>query len=44
MSVSQIGTRDNDNIVSFDIILRGIGATATRLRSLDTLIPQDKEQ
>jgi hypothetical protein len=41
MSLSQIGTRSNDNIVSFDITPRGIaGAASSSLRSLGNLIPQ----
>jgi hypothetical protein len=44
MSVSQIGTRDNDNIVSFDITPRGImGAATGRLRSLGNLIPEQEQ-
>ena len=43
MSVSQIGTRDNDNIVSFDITPRGIGATTNRLRSLGALVPEQEQ-
>jgi len=43
MSLSQIGTRDNDNIVSFNITPRGIGATTNRLRSLGNLIPQEQQ-
>ena len=42
MSISQIGTREDDNIVRFDILPRGLGATTGRLRSLGTLIPQDE--
>ena len=43
MSISQIGTRDDDNIVSFDIIPRGIGGAAnSRIRSLGALVPQQE--
>jgi lipopolysaccharide assembly outer membrane protein LptD (OstA) len=42
MSISQIGTREDDNIVRFDILPRGLGVTTTRLRSLGTLVPQDE--
>jgi len=43
MSVSQIGTRANNNIVTFDIVPRGLGVTTNRLRSLGTLIPQQQQ-
>ena len=44
MRISQIGTRDDDNIVSFDILPRGLGVTSTRLRSLGTIVPQQQQQ
>ncbi|WP_096895241.1 hypothetical protein [Candidatus Scalindua japonica] len=44
MSLNQIGTRDDDNIVRFSILPRGLGATTSRLRSLGTLVPQQQQQ
>ncbi len=44
LSVSQIGTRDNDNRVSFDITPRGIaGSARSSLRTLGNLIPQQEQ-
>ncbi len=42
MTISQIGTRADDNIVKFDLLPRGLGVTTTRLRSLGALLPQKK--
>ncbi len=42
MSLSQVGTRDDDNIVSFNILPRGLGVATTRLRSLGALAPQQQ--
>jgi lipopolysaccharide assembly outer membrane protein LptD (OstA) len=42
MSISQISTRADDNIVRFDILPRGVGVTTTRLRSLGLLLPQEE--
>ncbi len=43
MSISQIGTRDDDNVVTFDILPRGLGAATSRLRSLGALAPQQQQ-
>ncbi len=40
MTISQIGTRDDDNIVQFNLIPRGLGVTTDRLRSLGAFLPQ----
>jgi len=40
MSISQIGTRQDDNIVLFNILPRGLGSSAPTLRSLGAAIPQ----
>ncbi|MCP4253466.1 MAG: LPS-assembly protein LptD [Candidatus Scalindua sp.] len=40
MSISQIGTRDDDNIVLFNIMPRGLGIATPTLRSLSAMIPQ----
>jgi hypothetical protein len=39
MDISQIGTRENDNIVSFHIIPRGAGFLTDRLRTFGSLLP-----
>ena len=39
MSISQIGTRDDDNIVLFNILPRGLGVATPSLRSLGTMVP-----
>ncbi len=44
MSISQIGTRDDDNVVRFGILPRGLGAATSRLRSLGTIVPQQQQQ
>jgi len=44
MSINQIGTRDDDNVVSFSILPRGLGAATTRLRSLGNIAPQQQQQ
>ncbi len=44
MSISQVATRDDDNIVSFNILPRGLGAPTTRLRSLGALAPQQQQR
>ncbi|MHC4139110.1 MAG: LPS assembly protein LptD [Planctomycetota bacterium] len=43
MSINQIGTRDDDNVVSFSILPRGLGVTTNRLRSLGNLVPQQQQ-
>ena len=40
MSISQIGTREDDNIVLFNILPRGLGAATPTLRSLGAMVPQ----
>jgi hypothetical protein len=44
MSINQIGTRDDDNVVSFSILPRGLGTATTRLRSLGNIAPQQQQQ
>ena len=44
MSINQIGTRKDDNIVSFNILPRGLGSTTGRLRSLGVMIPQPEDE
>jgi hypothetical protein len=44
MSISQIGTRDDDNVVTFNILPRGLGAATNRVRSLGTIVPQQQQQ
>jgi hypothetical protein len=39
MSMAQVGTRDDDNIVSFNILPRGLGVATPTLRSLGALVP-----
>ncbi|MCR4289601.1 MAG: LPS assembly protein LptD [Candidatus Scalindua sp.] len=39
MSLAQIGTRTNDNIVSFNILPRGLGVATPTLRSLGVIVP-----
>ena len=39
MSLAQIGTRADDNIVSFNILPRGLGVATPTLRSLGAMIP-----
>jgi len=40
MSISQIGTRADDNIVLFNILPRGLGVATPTLNSLGAMIPQ----
>ncbi len=40
MSISQIGSREDDNIVLFNILPRGLGVATPTLRSLGAMIPQ----
>jgi lipopolysaccharide assembly outer membrane protein LptD (OstA) len=40
MTISQIGTRDDDNIVKFNLIPRGLGPTINRQRSVGVFLPQ----
>ena len=40
MTISQIGTRDDDNIVKFNLIPRGLGPTTNRQRSVGAFLPQ----
>ena len=44
MSISQIGTRDDDNIVLFNILPRGFGVATPTLRSLGAMAPQTPQQ
>jgi hypothetical protein len=44
MSISQIGTRQDDNIVLFNILPRGLGTGTPTLRSLGANIPQTPQQ
>jgi len=44
MSVSQIGTREDDNIVLFNILPRGLGVATPTLRSLGAMVPQTPQQ
>jgi hypothetical protein len=44
MSISQIGTRDDDNIVLFNILPRGLGVATPTLRSLGAMVPQTPQQ
>ncbi|MGR3293454.1 MAG: LPS assembly protein LptD [Candidatus Scalindua sp.] len=39
MSIAQIGTRQDDNIVSFNILPRGLGVATPTLRSLGAMVP-----
>ena len=43
MSIRQIGTRDNDNMVSFNIRPRGLGAVTNGLRTLGSIAPQQRQ-
>ncbi len=43
MSINQIGTREDDNIVNFNIVPRGLSSTAGRLRSLGVLVPKQQQ-
>ncbi len=44
MSIAQIGTRQDDNIVLFNILPRGLGTATPTLRSLGSMIPQTSRQ
>ncbi|KHE92868.1 MAG: LPS assembly protein LptD [Candidatus Scalindua rubra] len=44
MSLAQIGTRADDNIVSFNILPRGLGASTPTLRSLGAMVPPALKQ
>ena len=44
MSISQIGTRDDDNIVLFNVLPRGLGVATPTLRSLGAMVPQTPQQ
>jgi len=44
MSIAQIGTREDDNIVSFNILPRGLGVATPTLRSLGAMIPQTPQE
>ena len=44
MSISQIGTRADDNIVLFNILPRGLGVATPTLRSLGAMVPQTPQQ
>jgi len=44
MSIAQIGTRQDDNIVMFNILPRGLGVATPTLRSLGAMIPQTPQQ
>jgi len=39
MSLAQIGTREDDNIFSFNILPRGLGIATPSLRTLGAMIP-----
>jgi lipopolysaccharide assembly outer membrane protein LptD (OstA) len=39
MNIAQIGTRQDDNIVSFNILPRGLGVATPTLRSLGAMVP-----
>ncbi len=39
MSIAQIGTRQDDNLVSFNILPRGLGFATPSLRSLGAMVP-----
>ena len=39
MNIAQIGTREDDNIVSFNILPRGLGVATPTLRSLGAMVP-----
>ena len=43
MSISQIGTRQDDNIVLFNILPRGLGVATPTLRSLGAMVPQTSQ-
>jgi hypothetical protein len=40
MTISQIGTRDDDNVVKFNLMPRGLGSVTNRQRSVGTFLPQ----
>ncbi len=40
LTISQIGTRDDDNIFRFDLVPRGLGSQTNRLPTLGAFIPQ----
>ncbi len=42
IDISQIGTREDDNIVRFDIIPRGVGFITDRLRTFGSLLPVEE--